>query len=159
MPRGVYLRPSLEDRFWPKVEKTEKCWIWKAAISGSGYGNFSVGGKIFSAHRIAWELTYGSIPKEIFVLHSCDVQNCVRPDHLFLGTSKDNTQDMILKGRGNWSRPPRGEEHCRAKLTEENVFEIRELEGKLLQKEIAEIYGVSRRNIGDICRRKTWKHV
>lgn len=74
------------------------------------------------AHRVSWELHRGAIPDGFLVLHRCDVRPCVNPDHLFIGDYSDNANDMHAKGRGN---VPRGERHCRAKLTEEEVRKIR----------------------------------
>lgn len=103
-------------RFWSKVERTDRCWLWRGAINPkSGYGRFSdkrratKAGRMVPwplyAHRVAWELTHGPIPKGQSVLHHCDVPNCVNPRHLFLGTQKTNMQDAQQKGRLHVSRP------------------------------------------------------
>ena len=87
-------------RFWDKVEKTDKCWNWKAGIRGeNGYGCFKVNGKNENSHRVSWRITFGEIPEGLLVCHHCDNRLCVRPEHLFLGTYKDNMQDCSLKGR------------------------------------------------------------
>ncbi|MHB8742598.1 MAG: HNH endonuclease signature motif containing protein [Sulfuricaulis sp.] len=89
-------------RFWSKVEKSDGCWLWRGAIIPKGYGYFHVGGRLgqnLGAHRVSWRITNGEIPKGMFVLHKCDVRNCVRPEHLWLGTAMDNTKDMVAKGR------------------------------------------------------------
>lgn len=93
---------GLEDRFWSKVNKTDTCWLWTATKTHGGYGLVKANGRQGVVHRMAWELTNGPIPSGLLVCHRCDVRNCVRPDHLFLGTAKENTQDMLAKGR----RPP-----------------------------------------------------
>lgn len=86
----------LSERFWPKVEKTDGCWLWTANTRPNGYGLFgSVG-----AHRVAYELCVGPIPSGMYVCHRCDNPACVRPDHLFVGTQLDNMRDMVTKGRG-----------------------------------------------------------
>lgn len=90
---------KVADRFWLSVEKTEGCWLWKGAKSSQGYGQFGIGPRMVRPNRLAWELTYGEIPTGLLVCHHCDNKLCVRPDHLFLGTSSDNTQDMLAKGR------------------------------------------------------------
>jgi hypothetical protein len=93
---------ALWNRFWSKVEKNDNnCWIWTAGRNGNGYGNFWFMGRTVGAHQMAYELSVGEITKGMCVLHSCDNGHlgCVRPDHLFLGTLKDNSQDMISKGR------------------------------------------------------------
>ncbi len=92
---------ELEERFWSKVEKTSTCWLWKASMYPNGYGAFKCYGKTRGAHRIAWEIVNGSIPKNLLVCHTCDVRACVNPDHLFLGSYKDNVQDMVTKQRYN----------------------------------------------------------
>ena len=75
------------------------CWLWQKP-QPSGYGSCSFRGRTMSAHRAAWIQAHGEIPNGIMVLHKCDVRNCVRPSHLFLGTGKDNMTDMWAKGRG-----------------------------------------------------------
>jgi len=93
-------RSNMVARFWAKVEKTEGCWLWRGAAR-RGYGAFSPQhGTTRPAHRVAWELANSApIPDGLCVLHRCDNPPCVRPDHLFLGTKKDNAQDAIRKGR------------------------------------------------------------
>lgn len=85
-------------RFMKKVEKTDSCWIWKAGKMKSGYGLFWLKTTI-TAHRASWILHFGEIQHEMCVCHKCDNPCCVNPDHLFLGTHKDNTHDCIEKGR------------------------------------------------------------
>jgi hypothetical protein len=91
------------DRFWSKVEKTEICWNWMGALCSSGYGNFITSDRRWSgAHRLSWEWANGPIPAGLCVLHRCDNRKCVRPEHLFLGSEGDNTNDMVAKGRANF---------------------------------------------------------
>lgn len=102
MKAGPKIR-SLEERFWEKVNKTETCWLWTASTK-HGYGRINKGGRnnniSLLAHRVAWELIFEEIPRDKYVLHKCDNTICVNPYHLFLGNPKDNSQDMIRKGRG-----------------------------------------------------------
>jgi hypothetical protein len=87
---------SPEIRFWAKVQKTEGCWIWCGGQDKNGYGIIRAGQR---AHRRSWELHFGPVPKNLWILHHCDNPSCVRPDHLWLGTVTDNNADMIAKGR------------------------------------------------------------
>ena len=80
------------------------CWIWDFSLSRSGYGNFQWDGKRRRAHRISYQIVYGEISEDVFVCHKCDNPSCVNPQHLFLGSPKENTHDMISKGRLNRSR-------------------------------------------------------
>jgi hypothetical protein len=101
--RGRLNKPPLEERFWSKVAVTtnpEECWEWQAAKTTKGYGRITVEDRQLRAHRVSWYLTYNHWP-ELHVLHKCDNPACVNPDHLFLGTDRDNMKDMIHKDRGN----------------------------------------------------------
>lgn len=94
------LSPKDIARFWLYVKKCENgCWEWQACLTHSGYGRFQVHPKTYRAHRIAYFLMNGDIKNGLCVCHSCDNACCVNPQHLFLGTSKQNTHDMISKGR------------------------------------------------------------
>lgn len=128
--------PSLGERFWGKVTKTEGCWLWKAGRNKPGwYGRFYLSKVGVLAHRLSWEEHFGAVPHGMSVLHSCDTPNCVRPDHLFLGTQVDNVKDMIQKGR---RRTGRG----RRKLTPKLVAAIRSEERASVSEQV-DRYGVS----------------
>ena len=86
---------TIQERFWSKVDRSGKCWLWTASRNSSGYGKFDGEG----AHRVAWRLAYGVIPYGACVLHRCDMPRCVNPAHLWLGTQADNVADMVAKGR------------------------------------------------------------
>lgn len=92
---------TVEERFWNKVAKRSagECWEWRGKLHPDGYAQFRVDGIETLVHRFSWELHYGAIPKEMCVLHRCDKPSCVNPNHLFLGTQKDNMQDASHKGR------------------------------------------------------------
>ena len=143
-------------RFWAKVTKGFGCWNWIGA-KRKGYGIISFGprpGRIFYAHRIAWELAHSASPGNMCVCHSCDNPACVNPDHLFLGTLSDNARDRDAKGR-NINLV--GERHGMAKLTDSAVVDIRASAESALA--LAARYGVSRKTIYCTRRGEGWRHV
>jgi len=111
-------------------------------------------GECCRAHRLAWRLSRGEIPYGMQVLHKCDNGLCINPDHLFLGTQKDNVDDCIRKGRFR-----RGEDTGTAKLTPRDVMKIRELHGKQSGYSVGRAYGVDPQTIYNIWNRKKWKHL
>ena len=99
------------ERFWAKVEITDGCWLWLGAKQPSGYGNFWTGRRFETAHRISYELASRTpIGVGLYVCHHCDNPQCTRPDHLFLGTAKDNNADAAAKGH-TYRHPQR--EYCK----------------------------------------------
>lgn len=164
-------RKEIVDRFWAKVDKSEGCWIWTGATLRRGYGAFQLNGRACRAHRVAYEMAYGSIPSGLFVCHSCDNPACVRPDHLWLGSAKDNTQDCIAKGRmvgpynhhhGGYKLPSGcnvGERNPRAKMTRDKVIELRARysSGCELLTNLANEFGIAFSAADKIVRYETWK--
>lgn len=150
-------------RFWSRVMKSDECWEWIGATNDAGYGQMNVSGKCLYAHRMSYEIHRGSIVAGLCVLHRCDNPPCVNPAHLSLGTKRDNTQDMLAKGRhGAMVKPEcvlRGSRHGLAKLNEQKVVEIRRLGGLVSQRKLAASYGVSQGTIRDVLNRSLWKHV
>lgn len=145
----------IEDRFWSYVNKTDACWLWTGAIAHNGYGFFVPRGrKMVRAHRFAYELANGPIARGLILCHKCDNPPCVRPDHLFPGTGKDNMQDAVAKGRIS-----HGDKHYAAKLTTDDVCRIRSLRGIVNQCELADEYGLSQSSISSIQLGKHWSHL
>ena len=95
--KGRFVATALEDRFLANVYKTDGCWFWVGGIHRSGYGNIPKGEAYRGAHIVAYQLYKGEITSGLDVLHSCDIRQCVNPDHLFLGTAKDNISDWMSK--------------------------------------------------------------
>lgn len=158
-----------ERRFWSKVEKSNGCWLWKASKRFKGYGAFAYheGGKLIQdrAHRYSWRLKNGPIPDRLWVLHKCDTPACVNPDHLFLGTVQDNVTDMMVKGRrvlgGTYGGDYRkGESHHQAKLTTEQVKEIRKLkQGGCSYGQLSKQFGIAIGHAYRVVNGKAWSHV
>lgn len=160
--------PKDIERFWNYVDKSkgdDECWLWIGANNGNGYGILGVTveakrHKKFYAHRMAYELTYGDIPKRMYICHHCDNPSCVNPRHLFLGTPKDNSQDMLRKKRGAHVTLRR-EGRRGYKLTSEQVAEIRRKyeRGKNSYSILAKEYGVARTTIQHIINEILWKEI
>ena len=148
-------------RFWSKVsisDNKELCWEWQRPKNIGGYGNFDLRGKAFMSHRVAFFMENGIDPKDLCVCHKCDNPACVNPNHLFLGTDKDNVHDMLKKGRFALRR---GEESSNAKLKDFQVREILEKHknGQSIPSLYKE-YNVSYNIVYSILRRRTaWKHL
>lgn len=159
-------RRSPSERFWAKVRKSENpngCWVWTGAKDPLGYGRFREStpalSKLITTHRFAWTITYGPIPEGLCVLHRCDNPPCVRPDHLWLGTLRDNARDMVNKGR-NFVRENHGELNGMSRLTADRVRDIvkRSAAGEP-RKDIAQRHSVTTQMICHIMRGHSWKHV
>jgi hypothetical protein len=151
-----------EQRFWSKVNKTESCWLWTANCFTNGYGRYNKSNMTIGAHRYSYILAKGEISEGFVVRHTCDVRNCVNPNHLLIGTHQDNTNDRMERGRHNCigAGPPNGEKNGLAKLTEDDVIEIRIFrEFGFTYKELGDMYGVSNVTIGHIIHKKTWSHI
>jgi hypothetical protein len=159
--------PDERDRFWSKVDKNGTtpescpglgpCWVWTACRHRNGYGSVLYRSTCRAAHRVAFFLAHGRWP-EPCALHHCDNRACVNPEHLFEGTYADNAADREAKGRG---RPPRGERSSKAKLTAQQVRDIRANAAlcRVTQIELGERYGVSHSTISVIVRRERWTHI
>lgn len=151
--RNVDIGSDVE-RFHKKYEIQENgCWIWTEGTrpnsKGVLYPRHFANGKSIGAHRFAYQITHGEIPKGAYICHKCDTPLCVNPEHLFAGTHKDNMADMVAKQR---SYKGKGEnKKGLAKLTDFQANAIRETKN-LSQSQIAKIFGVSQTTIGRIKR-------
>lgn len=178
---------SPDDIDLSKVD-TEGCWLWTASVRGQhGYGGFKGKDRQEMAHRQSYLMFIGEIPAGVQVCHRCDTPLCVNPKHLFLGSQKDNQEDMVrkerqCKGDNHWQRrnpdkamshvkrineikmlrgsQAKGEKVFLAKLNPKKVQAIRLLyECGFSQREIAQFFGMSRSPVAQIISRQTWKHV
>jgi len=129
------------------------CAIWIGARHISGYGQLRWENQMQPAHRLAWQMKHGPIPRGLVICHHCDNPPCVNVDHLFIGTRGDNNHDRTVKGR---TAHPKGEKNGRAKLTEAEILAIRNDPRK--QYVIAREYGVTKSTVSAIILRKRWNH-
>ncbi len=132
------------------------CWNWSLQIEPAGYGKSTYRQKQIRAHVLSWIAYKGNVPEGFCVCHTCDNRKCVNPDHLFLGTHKQNTRDMVDKDRHT-----RGSRNACSKLHEDDIIEIKRLynSGQMTQREIAMLYGKRPQKINCIMRGRSWKHV
>jgi hypothetical protein len=147
---------ELEERYWSKVDKgnTDECWEWQASTNRHGYGWFFVDGEPKLAHRVIADAKGMDTDGEL-VLHHCDNPSCVNPNHLYIGTQADNMRDRAE--RSDYSGQ-HGEEHGMAKLTEDEVKEIRERYNSenITQVELGEEYGIGQTQVSNIVRNANW---
>lgn len=135
------------------------CWIWKGKPSKEwGYGGWGIEGKTYLAHRVsAYVFLEFDLSSPLLVCHRCDVPLCVNPEHLFIGTTQDNWDDMYRKKR--WVHVL-GSKTGRSKFTAEQVTSIRKrVAAGETQRSIAREYGVHYRSIFNIVKRRRWRHV
>lgn len=134
------------------VKQKNGCWEWQGTLTYDGYGRWGINKKKDGVHRSSYKIFKGEIPKGLFVCHTCDNRKCVNPDHLWLGTNKDNLDDMRRKGR-----QPKLLGH--RKLTIENVKEIRAsyFGNFKTVKHFSKKFNVRNETISKIVHNKSWK--
>jgi hypothetical protein len=183
-----YIRAAPEVRFWRLVEKTDHCWNWTGAKTIDGYGRFRIDKRQMLPHRWIWtNLLRKNIPDGMYLCHTCDNPSCVNPDHLFVGTPKDNAQDRVKKGRSNTvsgerhgsktmphrvargdrngmrvhpNSVLRGSANACSKITEEDVLEIRRrYEAGETQVKLSDEFGINKSHVSRIILRYCWSHI
>lgn len=151
-------REQAFDHYMPDgINDTDQCVEWRGPHNTEGYGVFKARGD-HRAHRVSYERAHGPIPSGQLVRHTCDNPPCVNPRHLLLGTDADNNHDMMQRRR---NRQPRGEDQGSAKLTTEQVREIRRRYalGGISQQALGNEYGINQRTVSKIVRQSAWKHI
>lgn len=147
-------RDRVEFYFWPKVNKTDACWLWTGCKDINGYGKITT--KIperlkitLRADRLAFALYHGAFDLSLDVLHTCDTPACVRAEHLYLGTPQENSRDAVRRGRAKSGT---------IKLRIEQVKEIRALHvSGVSQTKLAALFSVSNSLISLVVNNKIWK--
>jgi len=166
--RSALMAADEVPRFWRSVQKTDTCWLWTGPCQNAGYGLFSTyDRRKVTAHRYSFSLANGPIIDGALVCHHCDIKTCVRPDHMYAGTSKDNARDAVERGRLNTNVAGN-----RAVLSEDNVRAIRRRYGpprgivgyhaRFIQpraKDLASEFGVSKETIIAIVNRRCWPNI
>lgn len=139
--------------FNSKYQTENSCWAWTDKTNSKGYGMMNRYG-FRRAHRFSYFINRGPIPEGLLVCHTCDNPRCVNPEHLFLGTPKDNTRDMIKKKRQNFFNGVvpnnKGQNNGRAKLTDEDVLKIRKLRKNFTCYELASQFNVHWKTISKV---------
>lgn len=149
-----YDQQALE-RLCDKIEEVDGCYEYQGAITDNGYGFFWYKARNEYAHRVAWRLEKGEIPESKLVLHLCDNRRCVRVKHLFLGTHKDNTQDMMMKGR---CVVVRGSD--RSIISDATIKALKEdLKSGMRICDASRKHGIEQPNVSAIARGKSWRHI
>lgn len=139
---------------WSKIDRDGPggCWLWKGSTNNMGYATLWIEEKLVAIHRFMYQLAHGNIRKDQWCLHKCDVPACVNPSHIFLGTAKDNAQDMRSKGRSRYT----GSHN----LTPDEVREIRRMrDAGMDNAKIGERFGIDQMSISRIYNRRSYANI
>jgi hypothetical protein len=177
---------AAKERFWSKVNTADTgCWEWSASKCKDGYGTFTAGGYAIKAHRAAYALSNGEIPSGMVVRHSCHNPSCCNPDHLSIGTQRDNIQDMLDAGRqfSELRKKPKTTHHAakigqavrqyrarlraegiphsgRQKLTDEQVRALRFAYGAGAKlNDLSHQFGICKSAVIRVVKKRTYAHV
>lgn len=143
------------ESLWQRLTPNGECREWSGYRLPGGYGRTTWHGIHVYSHRLAWELSSGPIPDDLWVLHHCDNPPCCRPEHLYLGTPADNAHDREIRQRGS-----RGEHQPKSLLTERDIPTIFAMAGSgKTQREIGATFHVSQGAIWKVLTRQTWRHI
>jgi hypothetical protein len=151
-PATRTLHRDIPSKLLNYTEDANGCWIWRGNTTSDGYGRIRIGKQKRRAHIASYELTHGAVPENKMICHKCGNSLCIKPEHLYAGTAKENYADMVRHGRSN---RPSGEAHPKAKLTEEKVRAIRE--SSKTTRVLANIYGIGKSTVQQIKAREIWK--
>jgi len=144
--------------FLSKIDKngSNGCWKWNGTKDKDGYGQLKVNKKQYRAHRASWMIHYGEIPESMLVCHKCDNRECTNPNHLFIGSPSDNSEDMVFKNR---SAKPKGELNNNSILTSIQVSQIMDLlSNGMTAVDVAKKFNVCNSTIQNI-NHGSWSHV
>jgi hypothetical protein len=147
----------IKERFMEHVDKTDGCWNWNGAMISKGtYGSFSYRTKRMLAHRASWLIHVGGINDGLFVLHTCDNPRCVNPEHLFLGTQKENMRDAVKKGR--LAGLHTGDKNLTSKINQNIANDIRRsrVEMKATYKELSQMFSICPTQVANIIKNRCW---
>jgi len=146
------LNERFEMQYIPVTESG--CWIWVGSISKSGYGRIKVNKKTSAAHRVSYELHKEEIREGMYICHTCDNPSCVNPNHLYQGTAKQNTLDMLIRNR---AANRRNENHPNVKYSNELVMHIRNSNKTL--KELEKETGIGEKYLWQLINKKKERRI
>jgi len=156
------VKRNIKESVWKQIDKRgeDDCWEWMGYKNKDGYGRISIGRKLYSTHRLVYELMKGNILHNEVIMHLCNNPSCCNPKHLKCGTQEDNIYQMYEEGRDR-HMIQEGELNNNSKLSNEKVIEIRKLysSGNHSQRQIANQYNINQALVSGIINKKLWKHI